>query len=210
MALTIGAVIPTRYHPPQLSRLLDVCEADGVRVALMESERYDHQIYRMWNVGRFQLEALGCQYIAVLNDDIEILPGTLQMMAAALDPRRDIAPSAHAPVAVVYPDPRPNSTHPRSVVHALTPTEGTWGAGGMTGFCFMLNNALPLPHFDEGYHWWYGDDAFEEGVRRAGYLVARIDGLPIDHVANGSASRDWDRLAPLVLADRARWQAAHA
>jgi hypothetical protein len=196
MAPMIGAVIPTRYHPPQLDRLLAVLDADGVRTALLRSERFDHQIYRMWNVGRLQLELLGCQYIAILNDDVEILPGTLPLLAQALE--------AHKDLGVVYPDDHAvlgDGVQPRG----LLATQGTWGAGGMTGFCFMLNNALPLPHFDTAFHWWYGDDAFEEGVRRAGYGVARYEGVPIHHVANGSASKDWDRLAPLVLEDRARW-----
>jgi hypothetical protein len=32
-------------------------------------------------------------------------------------------------------------------------------------------------------------------------------GLPIVHEPGGSAGRDWDRLSPLVEADRARWDA---
>ena len=190
--MTIGAVIPTRYHPPHLDRLLSVCEADNVAVALMESERYDHQIYRMWNAGRLKLELLGCQYIAFLNDDVTILPGTLPHLAFWLS----TTPTA----GVAYPSP----------LAGIEPTTGTWGAGGMTGFCFVINNALPLPHFDEGFHWWYGDDAFEEGVRRAGYDVLRVGPLPVEHTPNGSASRDWERLGPLVQQDRARWEARHA
>jgi hypothetical protein len=37
----------------------------------------------------------------------------------------------------------------------------------MTGFCFMFRAADPLPAFDEEFHWWYGDDAWELGVRQA-------------------------------------------
>ena len=76
----------------------------------------------------------------------------------------------------------------------------------MTGFCFMFRAADPLPAFDEGFHWWYGDDAWEASVRLHGYGVARVVGVPIRHTPNGSAGRDWTRLAPLIEQDRARWE----
>jgi hypothetical protein len=36
--------------------------------------------------------------------------------------------------------------------------------------------------------------------------VARVVGVPIRHTPNGSAGRDWMRLAPLIEQDRARWE----
>ena len=75
----------------------------------------------------------------------------------------------------------------------------------MTGFCFMFRAGLGIP-FDESYHWWYGDDAFEAAVRASGLSVCRVGGLPVRHAPDGSASRDWARLAPLVALDRERWE----
>jgi len=192
----IAAVIPTRYRPPELAALLAVLAGDRVAVHVMDSDLFAHRIYAMWNAGALVARMAGADSIAILNDDVEILPGTLPVMAEAL---------LSAPgVGVVYPDVNAAWALPPSI--DLERTEGTWGAGGMTGFCFMLRADGPLPAFDEGYHWWYGDDAFEAGVRSAGLAVARVRGLPVRHAPNGSASRDWGRLGPLIEQDRARWE----
>ena len=193
----IAAVIPTRFHPPELSELLRVLLADGVEPIVLRSEAFDHRIYRMWNVGVEEARAKGADYIAVLNDDVALPQGALLALSTALDANPD--------VGAVYPDMEaPGLTWLGPIVERTT---GTWGAGGMTGFCFMFRAADPLPAFDEGYHWWYGDDAWEAGVRAAGYAVARVVGVPIRHAANGSAGRVWDTLAPLIEQDRARWEA---
>jgi hypothetical protein len=191
----IAAVIPTRYHPPQLDELLRVLEADEVTVYQMDSPDYEHHIYAMWNAGVRLARAAGATEIAVLNDDIEIPEGGLPALAGGLRSADDIA--------VTYPDVNATKLRPG------TPqaTVGTWGSGGMTGFCFMFRADLPLPSFDERYGWWYGDDVFEAQVREMGYRVCRVPGVPIIHTANGSASRRWAELAPLIAADRARWEA---
>jgi len=194
----IAAVIPTRYYPPQLGVLLSVLYADDVVPMVLRSEDFEHRIYAMWNAGVAEARKDGASHIAILNDDIVIPAGALPALAAALD--------EHPEVGAIYPDDRA----PWAVIapHApLEHTTGTWGSGGMTGFAFMFRAADPLPAFDEGFHWWYGDDAWERGVREAGYAVARHTGVPLRHMANGSAGRDWDRLAPLIEQDRARWAA---
>jgi GT2 family glycosyltransferase len=199
----IAAVIPTRYNPPQLADLLRVLYADGVEPIVLRSEAFDHRIYRMWNVGVEEARAKGADYIAVLNDDVALPTGAVDALRVALDANPD--------VGVVYPNVGglwggnfyEYPTGPRTIDR----TTGTWGAGGMTGFAFMFRAADPLPAFDESYHWWYGDDAWERGVREAGYAVARVVGVPVRHVANGSAGRDWARIGPLIEQDRARWEA---
>jgi GT2 family glycosyltransferase len=189
----IAAVIPTRYHPPELAELLRVLYADGVEPIVLRSEAFDHRIYRMWNVGVEEARAKGAEYIAVINDDAGFPSGAMALLSGAL--------MLHPDVGVVYPD--VNAF--QHCIGEIERTTGTWGSGGMTGFCFMFRAADPLPAFDEGYHWWYGDDAWERGVRAAGFAVARVLGVPIHHRPDGSASRDWARLTPLIEQDRARW-----
>jgi len=202
----IAAVIPTRYHPPELAQLVAECNHDGVKPYVMESALFDHRIHRMWNAGTQMARAAGADTIAILNDDITIYPGTLARLDELLGyNRRD--PRTMTRVAVVYPDTQAPWA-PLPELYELTPTEGTWGRGGMTGFCFMFRADLPLPEFDEGFGLWYGDDAFEEGVRAAGYRVCRAEGVPIHHIPGGST--DPELWAPVIAADRARWDALHA
>ena len=196
--MKIAAVIPTRFYPPELVPLTDMLQADGVRVALRDSADYGHRIYNMWNSG---LEGLaGYEYVAILNDDIRLLPGTLHVMAGVL--------RGNLEVGIVYPDVRAPFTHLPDMV-ALEETEGTWGAGGMTGFCFMFRVLDGLTRFDESYRWWYGDDDFEERMRLSGRKVCRVVGLPIVHTADGSAGKVWDELSPLIAQDRALWEERH-
>lgn len=190
----IAAVIPTRFHPPELEVLITQLEADGVAAFVMESALYDHHIYRMWNAGVALARATGVTEIAVLNDDIAILPGTLPRLAELLrsDPK----------VGVVYPDVGTPTWVGLADDRALTPTVGTWGSGGMTGFAFMFRANLGIP-FDESFGLWYGDDAFEAAVRSAGLLVCRAEGVPIYHRPGGSTNPDeW---GTVIAADRERW-----
>lgn len=199
----IAAVIPTRYRPPELDALMRVLEGDGVFPIVLGSDAFEHRIYAMWNAGvtlarAAVIEGEAVTEVTVLNDDVELRPGSLPLMARALRSLDD--------VAVVYPDIAACIACPLPDVPALYPTTGTWGSGGMTGFAFMFKAELPLPPFDESYHWWYGDDAFERDVRAAGYRVARVMGVPVRHTPDGSASRDWERIGPLIAQDRARFE----
>jgi len=200
------AVIPTRYRPPELEPLLAVLDGDGIRSVVLDSADYDHRIYRMWNAGR--TFAKHGETVAILNDDIALLPGTLPLMERVLlsnpAPFGWVAPE-WPELAVVYPDINAEWVLPAEPT--VQRTTGTWAGGGMTGYCFLFRSDLALPQFDEGYHWWYGDDAFEQGVRDAGYGVGRVVGVPIRHQPDGSASKRWDELQPLVEEDRARWDA---
>lgn len=193
----ISAVIPTLYHPPQLAILLEVLERDGVEVNLLESGQYDHRIYRMWNAG---VEKSSGDHIAILNDDITILPGTLPMMGRILE--------AQPRLGVVYPDQwTPLSAGlPERIQIQLT--EGSARVGGMAGFCFMFRNHA-MPRFDERYRWWYGDDQFEFDVRAMGLGVGRINGLPLHHVQALSADRRKDELGPIIRSDSELWYREH-
>ena len=195
----IAAVIPTRYHPPQLDGLLAILQVEGVRTFLLKSENHGHHIYRMWNAGTTWARAVGADYIAILNDDVDIQLGTIPALAKVLDENPD--------VGVVYPD--INACWCAPEVKGIMKTTGTWGAGGMTGFCFMFRANLDVP-FDESWGLWYGDDAFEEAVRASGKAVARAVGVPVRHTPMGTTSRDMEHWGPIIAADRERWDRLHA
>lgn len=195
----IAAVIATRFEPPQLKPLLETLRADGVFPVVMSDSgphAPDWSLYRLWNNGvKYAIEH-GAEYVCVMNDDVTILPETLDIMADELE---------LSTVGVVYPDYRRQTADGISV-RGVTTTEGTWGAGAMSGFCFMFRADLDVP-FDEKYQLWYGDDDFEERVRAKGLLVARIDGLPIDHMAMGSTRLiPDDEVQAWIANDRRRWE----
>ena len=193
----VVAIIPTRFHPDQMPHLLNTLKADGVVPIIMESEDYGHRIYAMWNAGLREAREKhpGC-VVAVLNDDITILPGSMPLLARTL--------LDHPEMGVIYPDWRVSDM---SLV-GLEPTTGGHPQGGMTGFAFLFRSSLPLD-FDESYRWWYGDNDFEERVRGLGLSVCRAAGVSVRHTLDGSASRVWGTLEPLVVQDRALWAERH-
>lgn len=212
------AVIPSRYERRRLQALAlplrreaDVIVFDNghepplvdPRITIIDAR--GDGIYRMWNRG-WQLARErwpGKVNVAVLNDDIVILPNTLRFLAGALrggDPK----------IGCVYPD----ASVRRGQLPATVSYTTEWDpAGGrsLTGFCFMFKGELDLPPFDEGMEWWYGDSEFDESVKLAGYGVARIDGVPITHVSDAE-SNDWARrpeLKEAVERDGLRWADRH-
>jgi hypothetical protein len=196
----IAAVIATRYRPPELAELLRVLEGDGVLPIVLDSEAYGHRLYRMWNAGVRQAHFAEADFIAVLNDDVALKSRTLPFLAGAL--------MEDETLGVVYPDVNACWCDGYAVGPVVR-TTGSWGAGGMTGFCFMFRTDLGVP-FDEKWGLWYGDDAFEEAVRGAGMAVGRLTGVPVRHAPMGSTSRDMGHWGPIIEADRARWDRLHA
>lgn len=208
------AVIPTRYEPERVLRLVEVIRPDVAEIVLLDNghraplpgsiDSRGIGLYRMWNMGtdiaRSRSAAVN---VAILNDDIRILPGTLLVMAKAL--------RAEPRIACVYPDARIALSRGLPEKTRYTVSEDPAAGREMTGFCFMFKGELPLPPFDEGYAWWYGDSQFDETVKLAGYGVARIDWLPIEHKSDAEAN-DWARRPELKAAverDGVRWAELH-
>lgn len=203
------AVIPTRYEPERLRALLPDIETD---VLLLDNghepplpDAIDTRglgIYAQWNLGWAIARERGYEAIAILNDDIHILPGTVSLLARALwsDKRIGVTyPDKYVPLGAGMP-PRMRLDAVNDPGHHRT----------LTGFAFCARlSMIESSPFDEGFHWHYGDDAFDRRVRDLGYSVARVIGLPIEHESD-SERDDWARrpeLRKLVQQDLARWVA---
>lgn len=212
------AVIPTRYEPARLRKLLKVVVPDADRTLVMDNghkeplilpigaERIDCAglgLYRMWNEGWRLAREDGPVNVAILNDDIRILPGTLPLLARAL--RSDET------IGAVYPDASTSLRRGLPKDISLTTDWDPAGGRNLTGFCFMFKGELPLPPFDEGMEWWYGDTEFDESVRLAGYGVSRVDRVPIQHKSDAETN-DWARnpaLKEAIERDGKRWAELH-
>ena len=125
-------------------------------------EAHGWQLHRMWNDGldRAAQNAEGPYNVLIVNDDVEVAPDTVALLAGAL--------RAAADNVLAFPSDR------------VPP--GTWAeveAGAdlagqtMTGWCFMLRGELGY-QFDEQFEWWYGDSDLERTVRAAGGKVVAV------------------------------------
>ena len=94
--MSIWVVVPTRGdHPDLLQRIVDGCghpvvvvtTLSGVRVPEGAGQIHDlgtTNISRWWNRGITYATFRGARYVAVLNDDVRVGQGALDMMAEAL------------------------------------------------------------------------------------------------------------------------------
>lgn len=207
-------VIPTRYEPQRVLALVDLIRTDCDEIILLDNgheqplpgsiDARGLGLYAMWNQGWQIARSRAAKVdVAILNDDIRILPGTLRLLSHAL--RKDPT------IGAVHPDARYPLNH--ALPHKITYTTQRDPAGSreLTGYCFMFKGELPLPPFDEGMEWWYGDTEFDESVRLAGYGVARVDGVPIEHTSDAEAN-GWARrpeLSEAIKRDGIRWAELH-
>lgn len=211
------AVIPSRYEPERLEALADIVwrEVDELAVfdngherplSLPEQVRVvdtrGAPIYGQWNMAWATARHEGFRALCLLNDDITVLPGTIAMLSEAI--------GLDASVGVTYPDKYTalSAGLPKRI--ELDVVRHPAPKRTLTGFAFTARTLLfPKPPFDDRFHWWCGDDAFDKRVRTKGYGVARVVGLPIEH-ASDSESNGWARrpeLRKLAEQDLARWRA---
>lgn len=174
----IVAIIPTRFSPPTLGPLLDVLKGDGIPTILLQSEDFGHELHVMWNTGVDRAVEMGATEVALLNDDIDILPGTLDMMAAAI--------RSHENASVVFPQREPRVPKiPSTVAFSIEPIADV-------GHCFMIKAeqwGTVLPRFDEGYHLWHGDLIFFAAVRDLGRDVIMVRKLYVNHLQHFSVDK---------------------
>ena len=135
------------------------------------------RIYKWWNHMAYEARTQGATEIAILNDDIVIARGTLPAMAEAM--RSDPA------VGLVCPGIGTPYLAPDIGLDAVAACVPKRMYCCFPGWNFMFPAELPV-RFDEGYHWYGGDDAFENDVRLAGYRVAGVRGVYADHLGSWS------------------------
>lgn len=204
------AVIPTKIKPPSLTKLVDTLLnsiTDGILILnngeewfmeyggeyqIIVNEQQSKSIYEMWNFGLgFPVIDGKARNILVLNDDVEFQPNLVKVLAEKLrsDPN----------IAIVYPD---VNAQKDTGQYSLEYTETTAGAGGMTGYCFMIKGELGF-RVDENLKLYWGDDDLVKQVLARGYKIAKVVDLPINHAGSYTINRmDQIERYNLMEADR--------
>lgn len=152
---------------------------------LRAAHRPEATIYEMWNEAfRYALDAFpnGEVNLALLNNDIRLAPGTLAALSKAL--RSDEAWWAVS-VDPTWRVEQGLALHPEPVE-----AFGTYRHGGLVGWAFMVKaeNWRDVEHpVDPQFRWWGGDDDLVFSIAERGGKVARVRGVPCDHVGEGTA-----------------------
>jgi len=211
-------VIPTKLFPPYLDQLLGTLELDRSiekiylvvndatpRILLRnhttcgdnvpEIERINGvglSIYEMWNKvwDHIKLNNPFTPFnIAFLNDDIELKPNTIMLLA------HNLRGSYYKDLAVLSPDINASWNKPEYWFNGMANpfidieyTEITAGAGGMTGYCFIVKGEIDFK-FDENLRLYWGDDDLVKQMILKGYKVGKLLELPIKHHTSTTISQ---------------------
>ena len=163
---------------------------ERIRFQIIEAE--EKTIFEMWNMGwQRALEDFGDEVlIAFLDNNIDFLPGSLELLARAV--LRD-------EIWVTYPDPRCRVKNGARTTGRTISTQGTKRHGGMTGHCFLIKGGIHtkggFPLFDSRYQCWYGDDDFAFRVDKYGFQIHCVEGLPCDHLNEATMHHRFDLLS---------------
>jgi glycosyltransferase involved in cell wall biosynthesis len=177
----------------------------GIGRKLHRTSQPDLGIYGMWNHGFARAcPSAFCSpcYVLVTNNDIELPPGAISALRACL---------RETGGWVAYPDYDAPWDDWRAVVNPMAwrSTRGVLSEGGMLGACFMLaGHRIPWRPLitDATYEWWYGDNHLAEEIEQHGGAQIRVEGLPVKHVNEGTASKlHPGELYGMKYRDRHRW-----
>lgn len=127
-------------------------------------------IHAMWNTAMTSITP--GNHCAFINDDITLDPGTLSILSAQLDGRKDIG--------LICPN-YDGRFIPSSFIETNQTCGGRYdGSGGLAGFCMMLAADLVSEwRFDERMLWWYGDDDILKWTSLVKSRKVGISGLAI-------------------------------
>lgn len=159
----------------------------------------DLTIYEMWNRAIEYVQYNNPKTktnIAILNDDIAILDDTIGSLVEYL--RKDNS------LGIISPD--PNGTYWSAGIKAdwgdPIETNTTAGAGGITGYCFIVKGEI-APTIDENLKLYWGDDDLVRKVIDKGYKAAYLKGMPIYHIGSMSIKKmDGSKRQQIMESDR--------
>jgi hypothetical protein len=136
----------------------------------------DMTFYAMWNAGAAWAQSIEADILLVLNNDITWPPGSLRILAEALE-------STPPNVAAASPDTGATELRPTAIQDVmLTPT-----SQGVLPWCFAIRPRFWQP-IDERYHVWFGDDEFQNALAQAGHRAIRVGGVPVFHPVGGDTT----------------------
>lgn len=154
-------------------------------------------IHQMWQTGFDVAVMSGATHVAFLNNDIIMVPDTIEWMRKVID---------HDPSFwLSYPDYEWRVNDPRHKPNGeFRITWGSYRHGGMSGFCYMLKVAAMTwaPLIDPGLKFWYGDDDLAYEIAKRGGQQVRVSNLALDHIGQAT-TKVHHKMYDLIPADKA-------
>lgn len=195
--MKIAAVIPTLGHRPELPGLIKQLIAEDVDTLTLGWP--GENLHHIWNQGAHMArDGRKASYIAILNDDIILPPGTLDYIAQAMS-GADLACAGVDPKAPFGIASDAKAVPVTGSVERLMLHVTTW--------CFVVK-ASAWQDIDEGYEWWWGVGDLFVKIKEAGGRLGQIQGLGITHIGAGT-TKNFPWVEAAKIRDAERWRKAH-
>lgn len=214
--VNIWAVITTHNRHESLAALVDSLDpaktvivdnrsnppVDLPVACIIRNEDNPPNISKLWNLGLDAVAELAVgpvlailphtYEVAVLNDDLEIPPGTLERLAEVINTYG---------AAIAHPDQHGRARDGQVVMNKTPGPVNLFDR--MSGYCYMLRGELGL-RLNETLKWWYSDDDLEWRAAGLGG-VARVGGTYVTHKWPNSSTHANPDLAAQTALDRKRF-----
>lgn len=157
-------------------------------------------LHGMWNDGLDRAEKAAAELgagewnVAILNNDLEVPDGFLEVLASGLRRRDDYA--------IAYPNIHSLDIPENGV--AITTLEGSGDKRSISGYAFMLKGEQGL-RFDERFEWWYGDTDIEWQAHARG-LQAVSCPVPVRHLEPNKSTEESPERQAMARRDADRFK----
>lgn len=206
--MRIGAFIPTIGRSTLLPALVERLHASDVEAVHVAANRPDADpswltagadlhsfvlglgLYEVWNLGIAWGAEAGFDLLCVLNDDIDLHPGAVAILAGLVEARPDVWLAGFDHLCFAGP----------AQLHEVT---GTYRDGGIGGFAFTVRPQL-VPFVDTSFEWWGGDDDLVFATRQAGGVCALALGAHVGHPQPETSAQHYPELLAAKDRDRDR------
>lgn len=162
---------------------------------LVYQSKPGRSLYGMWNDGMAMAFDTPTQVAVILNDDVEIPVGTINLLIEHIQRSPRLAVLG-ADYMTPHLDPIPNPS--------LRYVSGTYRHGGIGGFAFACRS--DVCSVDEQFEWWGGDDDLVKSAIQRGYQAAILEGAPVRHPAPETSASLFPELSAAKDRDRQRMQ----
>ena len=145
--------------------------------------------YRMWNDGWAQASQGRFDAVALLNDDIQLAPGSLNEAFSVL-----MKNERTGLVGLNYE--RRTKLGVRASAGSRV-VSGSYRNHGIGGHAFLVKSSTwgTVPPIDERYTLWYGDDELFANMELYGYQLEIALGAPVDHEESTTTNKHPELLA---------------
>lgn len=153
-------------------------------------------IHQVWNLGMDLAESQGAEWCCILNDDITLQRGAVELVMKMVGHQEDVWIAGF--------------DYEGHEVVKVRRAVGSYREHGVGGFAYMIRPDVLGLRYDERFNWWGGDDDLIWTCLKMGGRAVVVEGANVSHPPGGNTTgRHYPELAEGIKEDydliRAKW-----